>query len=328
MAQTARHRLARPLPSSVYRRRRLTALGGFVVVLGGLAFVAVTLLGGGGGDAAGGGTAAARATKALPPPTLPTGTRRLFPDYRVVAFYGSPLSDELGALGIGDPRQASRRLVRQAEPYTRKTRPVLPALELIATLATAAPGPNGKHRQRLPDSVIRRYLKAARAAKALLVLDVQPGREDFFTEVTRLKKWLREPDVGLALDPEWRVGPNETPGQVIGSVSSREVNAVTAWLQRLTARGRLPEKLLVIHQFTPDMIRGRERLRSRPGLATVLNADGFGTPPQKLAKYRQFTALPPRYHDGFKLFYREDTDLMSPRAVMRLKPRPDFVVYE
>ena len=55
--------------------------------------------------------------------------------------------------------------------------------------------------------MIRRYLKAARKAKALLMLDIQPGRSDFFTETTRLRKWLKEPDVGLALDPEWRMGP-------------------------------------------------------------------------------------------------------------------------
>ena len=71
-------------------------------------------------------------------------------------------------------------------------------------------------------------------AKALLLLDIQPGASDFFTEATRLERWLREPDVGLALDPEWRVQPGQVPGQVIGRVDSREVNAVTAWLAQLT----------------------------------------------------------------------------------------------
>ena len=68
--------------------------------------------------------------------------------------------------------------------------------------------------------MIRRYLKAARKAKALLILDIQPGRSDFFTETKRLRKWLKEPDVGLALDPEWRMGPGEVPGKVIGSVGA------------------------------------------------------------------------------------------------------------
>ncbi len=61
--------------------------------------------------------------------------------------------------------------------------------------------------------MIRRYLKAARKAKALLILDIQPGRSDFFTETKRLRKWLKEPDVGLALDPEWRMGPARSPAR-------------------------------------------------------------------------------------------------------------------
>jgi hypothetical protein len=61
----------------------------------------------------------------------------------------------------------------------------------------------------------------------------------------------------------------------------------------------------------------------------VLNADGFGTRPLKKAKYKAFTSSPRRFFgEGFKLFYREDTNLMTPRQVLRLKPPPDVVVYE
>ena len=109
-------------------------------------------------------------------------------------------------------------------------------MELIAVAAAAHPGEGERYNTRQDDAVIRRYLRAAREAKALLVLDIQPGRSDFFTEATRLERWLQEPDVGLALDPEWRMGPGEVPGQVIGSVDAREVNAVSAWLSQLVER--------------------------------------------------------------------------------------------
>ena len=89
-------------------------------------------------------------------------------------------------------------------------------MELIAVVAAAHPGEGDRYNLRQPDSVIRRYLKAARKAKALLILDIQPGRSDFFTETKRLRKWLKEPDVGLALDPEWRMAPGQVPGKVIG----------------------------------------------------------------------------------------------------------------
>jgi hypothetical protein len=76
-------------------------------------------------------------------------------------------------------------------------------------------------------------------------------------------------------------------------------------------------------------VRDRERLKLRPELAIVLNADGFGGQAVKRAKYRDFTRARARgFHDGFKLFYREDVNLMSPGAVLELRPPPDLVVYE
>jgi hypothetical protein len=306
----------------VYRRRRLVALTALlaavaVVVLGAAA------LGGGGGDAH---PSAAR-RGAPPPPQLPRGGREVLPRYRVVAYYGAPQDHELGALGIGTPDQAVARLERQARGYARGGRPVMPVLELIAVVAAHDPGDGGRYNLRQPDAVIRRYLAAARRAKALLVLDVQPGRSDFFTEVARLRRWLREPDVGLAVDPEWRVTDGEIPGQVIGRVDSRELNATTAWLERLIVRDRLPQKLVIVHQFTDDMV-DETALKPRRGEAIVLNADGFGSRVVKVSKYHRFTRQAPGFQQGFKLFYHEDAGMMSPRQVLRLRPQPDVVVYE
>ena len=307
-------------PQHVYWRRRLTALAGVAGVV-----VAAALLSGNGG-ADGEPQRAANAAQE-PPPELPRGGLSVLPEHRVVAFYGAPQSRDLGALGIGTPVAAARRLVRQARDYGRRNRPELPALELIAVIANAHAGDDGMYRARQPDKVIRRYLNAARRAKALLLLDIQPGRSDFFTETTRLEKWLKQPDVGLALDPEWRVADGQIPGQVIGRVSSREVNATSAWLDQLVERNRLPEKLFVIHQFTDDMV-DHTTLKRRERLATVLNVDGFGGQEIKKAKYRRFAREAREFHPGFKLFFEEDTDLMTPRQVMRMKPRPDLIVYE
>ncbi len=197
---------------------------------------------------------------------------------------------------------------------------MLLAFELISTIATEAAGDDGQHRMHQSDATIERYLLAARRAKALLVLDIQPGRGDFLVEAKRLERWLLEPEVGLALDPEWHVGDDEIPGKTIGSVTAEQVNEVSAYLADLTTKHELPEKLFVIHQFTHDMIVGRERVEARPGLALTMNVDGFGNPPNKISKYVQFTSDQPRFNDGFKLFYEEDTDLMSPQAVLGLAP--------
>jgi len=70
------------------------------------------------------------------------------------------------------------------------------------------------------------------------------------------------------------------------------------------------------------------RLQERPGLSMVLDADNFGGPPIKKAKYRDFTRQAPDFYHGFKLFYEEDTDIMRPKQVLKLRPRPVLVVYE
>jgi hypothetical protein len=315
-------------PTDIYRRRRLSALG-LLAAAAALAGAAVGA-GGGGNEAgapAGPKAQAAAKRKAARPAELPLGGRAIFPHNRVVAYYGAPQSHELGALGIGSPDAAGRRLRKQARPYARKTRPVMLAFELIVTVANAAPGEDGLYRTRQTNAVVRRYLRAARRAKALLVLDIQPGHADFMDEVKHLDRWMREPDVGLALDPEWHT-PGAQPGTVIGSVDAATVNAVSRHIAAIVRDRKLPEKLFVVHQFTPDMIKGKAQVVQRPGLATTMNVDGFGDRANKVSKYRQFTHDGTHFRRGYKLFYEEDVGLMRPRSVLALQPPPDLVVYE
>jgi hypothetical protein len=258
---------------------------------------------------------------------LPRGGITVLPDYRVVGFYGAPQSPQLGELGIGSPKSAARRLRRAAEPYARVGKRIYPAFELIASIALSSPGSDGKYRKRQPRSVIRDYLRVARERRLLLVLDIQPGRSTFIEEVKHLREFIRNRNVGIALDPEWNIGGRGVPGERIGHVSAGMVNRVVRFINRLVRRRGLPQKLLVIHQFTAGMVRGENRIETPHGVAVVLNADGFGTPAQKREKYEELAESEP-FHPGFKLFYREDTNLMSPKQVLRLRPRPQFVVYE
>ena len=273
-------------------------------------------------------TAAGKQAPAPKPTELPLGGRQIFPRFRVVAYYGAPQAHALGALGIGSPDHAVRRLAQQAKPYAKQDAP--------GDARPRAAGRRGQPRSRAPTastarasppSIINRYLAAARRAKALLVLDIQPGHADFLTETRHLDRWLREPDVGLALDPEWHT-PGAVPGTQIGSVQAEDVNAVARHVAAIVRRYNLPEKLFVVHQFTPDMIAGKERVQQPPGLAVTMNVDGFGDRPNKISKYHQFTHDGTHFHRGYKLFYEEDTNLMTPGSVLALQPRPDLVVYE
>jgi len=305
----------------VYRQRRLVAGGAAALVV--LVVLAIGVLLGAGGD-----EDEPEASSQPRPPELPRGGRTILPGKRVVAFYGAPQDRELGVLGIGPPRRAARKLERQSRPYAVRGRPVLPAFELIAAIVTSEAGDGGDHSMRQEPATIRRYLRAARAHDMLMLLDIQPGYAPFLKEAQALEHFLKEPDVSLALDPEWSMDPPQLPGQEIGSTDAATINRVSRYLSSIVRRYALPQKLLVVHRFTGDMIEAEHDLERHPGVALVVNVDGFGDQPNKISKYHEFTQDLRRRFNGFKLFYEEDVNLMKPKQVLRLRPQPDLIVYE
>ncbi len=270
-------------------------------------------------------TAPTTTTTAPPPPELPRGGTEIFPAFRVVAQYGNAQSSAMGVLGEVPPDQAAARVQAAADPFATPERPVLPAFELIVTVAQGSPGADGDYSTPTPMELVLPWLEAARAADMLLILDLQPGAGHFLPDAQRFEELLREPDVGLALDPEWRMAPGQIPGQVIGGVDAAEVNEVSAWLADIVAEERLPEKLFVIHRFTDSMVRDADQVEDRPGLATVFHVDGFGGRDVKLEKLDQLRGP---YWTGFKLFHDEDTDIFQPAEVLALPEPPDLITYQ
>lgn len=274
-------------------------------------------------------------TDVPPPPvpgsqdvTLPGGRYRVFAgNHFLVAYYGTAGTGALGVLGETTPDEMQRRVTRAAGPFARPGQPVQLVYELIVTIADRAPGPDGDFSHDIDHADVRRYVAAAERHGALLLLDIQPGRSDFLDVAKRWEWALRHPNVGLALDPEWRVGRREVPAGVIGSVGAAEVNSVSSWLSDLTVAHDLPEKLFVLHQFRTAMIDNIDRIRQRPRLAMVQHVDGFGTRAEKLATYG-VVARPQQFTMGFKLFYDEDVNRMGPREVHRIRPRVRFVSFQ
>jgi hypothetical protein len=251
----------------------------------------------------------------------------LFPGRRIVALYGNDVAAALGALGEQPPAAAADRLAAVAQPFEAGDRPVQGAFELIATIATSGPGGDGLYRSVSTEEHVQRYLDVARERGLLLILDIQPGRSDFLTEVRRYDRFLRDPIVHVALDPEWRMGPDQVPGEVVGQVDATEVNAVADHLASIVADEGLPEKLLVVHQFQDRMVTRRALLVEPAGVSIAIHMDGFGTQQQKLATYGVVRAEPP-LANGFKLFYDEDIDMFTPDEVLALDPVPDLITYQ
>ena len=262
------------------------------------------------------------------PTTLPGGRRSVFGGgHFLVAYYGTAGTPALGVLGDGSPAQVQRRLARAGSAFARKGHPVQLVYELIVSIADSSPGPDGDYSHDLTRAQVEPYLRAAHRNDALLLLDIQTGRSDFPTVARRWRWALEDPWVGLALDPEWRMGGAEVPGRVIGHVDAAEVNRTAAWLSTLVEHRHLPQKLFVLHQFRTGMIRHVDRVRHRPGLVMVQHVDGFGTPTAKRATFHA-VARPQRFMLGFKLFYRADVHRMSAADVFRLRPRVRFVSFQ
>jgi hypothetical protein len=267
----------------------------------------------------------------LPAPAdLPRGGRTIFPKYQLVGYVGLPGSPALGPLDKDLDAKAAT-LEKLARSYAAGRTP-LPVMELITVVAKASPGKDRMYRGRLDDAKIAEYLAVARKHKMLLLLDVQPGRAKILPEVKRLEKWLKEPDVGLAFDPEWAVGPNQVPGRVFGRTSGAELDSIAAYLSGLVTANDLPEKVFVFHQLSARIVTGEAALKQHPGVVTIKSVDGIGARVDKLKTWTKLTAtLPAGVHAGFKLFYTEDTrhgPLMTPAQVLALKPRPELVIYE
>jgi hypothetical protein len=262
---------------------------------------------------------------------LPGGGQVVFPGRRMVALYGHPGAPVLGVLGEQPADAAVARAQQLASGYDALVdEPVVPAFEIITTVASGAAGPDGDYSSESEVADLRPWVDAAGRAGMYVMLDLQPGRTDFLTQAKRYEELLAEPHVGLALDPEWRLAPDQRHLAQIGSVGVDEVNAVAGWLAGLTRERRLPQKLLLLHQFQLRMIGERGRLDTgHDELAVLVHADGFGTPGQKLDTWRALRSDPlAGAWWGWKNFIDEDRPTFTPEQTVAVDPTPWFVSYQ
>ena len=279
------------------------------------------------------GRLAARVTVAATGVQLPGGGQVLFPGHRLVALYGYPGTPGLGALGQQSLAASIARVRRAAAPYRALSGvPVVPTFEIIASVAQGPrdPGPDGSYSYESSVASLRPWVRRATAAGMYVVLDLQPGRASVLAQARKYAPLLRLPNVGLAVDPEWKLQPSQLPLHQIGGVSIAEVNSVIRWLARLTARYHLPQKLLVLHQFRLSMIRGERWLNTRQDdLAILIHMDGQGTPTEKRETWAAVLgAAPAGVFFGWKDFYQKDHPMLSPEQTMARTPQPVMISYQ
>ena len=205
------------------------------------------------------------------------------------------------------------------------------SFEIITTVASSSATDDGDYSYETPIDLLMPWIEAAEANDIYVVLDLQPGRTHFLEQAKRYEELLKRPWVGLALDPEWRLGENERHLRQIGQVQVDEVNEVGAWLADLVATHKLPPKVLTLHQFQTRMIVDRERLdTSRPEVQYLVHVDGQGPQGSKQGTWGVIKRdLPAHTWLGWKNFEDEDTPMLTPRqTVEQVEPFPQFISYQ
>ncbi|MFL5612250.1 MAG: hypothetical protein ACJ796_01150 [Gemmatimonadaceae bacterium] len=261
----------------------------------------------------------------------------IFPERRVVAFYGNPLSKKMGVLGEYPVEDMLARLDQEvrrwqdADPST----PVVPALHLIAVVAQGAPGRDGMYRLRMPDTLIERVYQWAQRKHGLLFLDIQVAKSTVQAELPRLLHFLERPDVHLGLDPEFSMHYDKEglkPGKKIGTMMAADVNYASRTLADLVTAKHLPPKVLVVHRFTQRMVPNPRDIRLDSRVQIVMDMDGWGPPWLKFDSYRDYEVAQPVEFTGFKLFFHNDAKsgeaLITPRELLHLVPRPLYIQYQ
>src|SRR5437588_8995823 len=212
------------------------------------------------------------------------------PTNRLVIYYGNPGSAEMGPLGAYTDDELVARLQAQAQVYADldPTHPVVPAFDYVTPIVQPVPMSDGSWVYRMPDDSIRHYIDLANSNHMLFFFDMQIGHSPIQKEVGILWQYLQMPGVELALDPEFDMAPGAVPGVQFGRMPAKEVNWVVDQLANLVQTYHLPPKILIIHQFLPEMLPDWQKIKVQPGVQVVTCVDGFGTPGQKIDDYVQF----------------------------------------
>lgn len=258
---------------------------------------------------------------------LPRDTKR-----RYVAFYGHPEAGALGALGQQEgPQSTLQRMQPLVEAYRADGHQTVATFEMIATVAAAGPTPDGNYSTEWSVDTFKPWLDFAAENDMYVVLDLQPGRDDFLTQAMLYEDLLVEPHVGLALDPEWRLAPDQVHLEQVGRVEASEVNQVLHWLADLVRDNGLPQKMLMVHQFRLSMIQNRETLEQRPEIQLVIQMDGEGTEAQKNSTWQTLLQGTEGVHWawGWKNFFvRDPGGPPTPESTMGKEPTPIYVSYQ
>jgi hypothetical protein len=258
----------------------------------------------------------------------------LLPERRILCYYGNPNSTRMGVLGEYPKDEMLRRLDAEVAKWNQadSAHPVTPCLHMVAVVAQGEAGTSGHYRSIMRDTTVKEVYSWARSRNGIFIVDIQVGTDDIRNILPRFEWILKNPDVHLAVDPEFYMRGGVVPGRKIGTMHAADINYATEWLAKLIRDNNLPPKVLVVHRFTRNMVTNTPSIVLRPEVQIVMDMDGWGAPWLKRDSYRDYIVREPVEYTGFKLFYHNDTKsgepLMSPADLLKLHPQPLYIQYQ
>ncbi len=276
-------------------------------------------------------------TKIAPWPvkTVYPNAGAILPFKRIVAYYGNLLSKGMGVLGEYPEAEMLAKLNVEVQKWNLvdPETPVQPALHYIAVTAQGRAGEDGKYRLRMPNTEIDKVLKIAEKINAIVFLDIQVGQSTIQEELPLLEKYLKMPQVHLAIDPEFSMKNGRRPGKYVGVYDALEINYVTDYLTKIVRENNLTPKIFIVHRYTQNMVTNYKNIKTVPEVQIVMHMDGWGQKSNKLASYTDYIYKEPVQFTGFKLFYKNDlwkpsTAMMTPSEILKLTPAPIYIQYQ
>jgi len=264
------------------------------------------------------------------PPKMPAPLPgSILPAKRIIAFYGNPLSKRMGILGEFETSEMLRKLDAEVAEWNKldPKHPVQPALHLIAVVAQADKGRDGKYRARMDSALIEKVYGWAKSRNAIMFVDVQVGLSTLQQELPWLERFLKRPEVHLGIDPEFSMKDGTRPGKKIGTYDAADINYASKFLQGVVDKYKLPPKILVVHRFTPKGLSNYRNVKLDPRVQVVVHMDGFGAPWLKRDSYFSYVKKEPVQFAGWKQFTkpRNDNPSTSREAILRLWPAPLYI---
>ncbi len=152
----------------------------------------------------------------------------------ILAYYGSPLSDKMGILGLYQKEKIAEMLKEMAAQYDQVNGKdgVIPAFYII--YGTCWPGGEIGY---LDDKILLDYIRFAQSMGMLVFIDHQIGKYSLRAAMDKILPFLRYPNVHLAIDPEWRT---LSPMKEIGSITASELNDAQNYMDEYIRANDIP----------------------------------------------------------------------------------------